>query len=1332
MMPATSSLRPQLPRTVESTCMSFQSSLDHTAEIGAIASTPVEDNRFSLAQFQQLKELRNSMFRSHCPGPSSEGGHSLTFINVTRDNIGQYVCLAHNGILPDASHTFYLDVNFSPEVSVNAEEVRKAIGQSVTFKCEVKANPSSAIQWEHMGSFMRNDHRHKLTRQKKDDTTSVLTLHVDQLEREDFGRYSCVAENTLGTVRATVQLTEITSAQCGEARARVQEELNVSGILGDWQRVKVISYLYGNKTYISETVKYFINTDGHLSSAYRGKSKNADTCADPGVHVLAEEEQPGKYLSANRELFQFVYTDYTNAVFFMCREVDDSGHCHKENLHVEIITKNFPIPESKMAELEQIVSDLCLDVEDMIETTPGLCAFPENFLESVGYADDDAATSHCDQARSHVQEDFNVYDFLGTWHRVKTTPYFYGNQTYRSWTMQFFINAGGSLSSAFISRNNNVCSDPGVFLLGLESRGKYIHTYQEYREQFQFVYTDYTNAVLYMCREVDDSGHCQKENLHVEIITKNFPVPDAKMAELEKIVSDLCVDVEDMIEGTPGRCDFTEGFLKSVGYDTNGVNQDYLCQVERTRVQTNFNASQFVGEWQVMKTTTFRGNRETFMSESINYFLSTTGHLVVAFSGLNPGSENCLPPHHLELTQDQPGRYTAHIMNMSASVQIVYTDYNYAVTLSCSSISDNGQCPQQHMSVQIIARQNPVPDNIMHNLERYVSALCISVEDMRDNVPDLCEIPVDYLVSAGYHSEEMCKLDKMPIQKNFDKNRFLGMWNIIKTSPNNFGGKVYLTAIQDYFLKDDGAFTTAYRGYIQGSSTCLRPGTILFEKDSHGDYIFSTLTGQGTFKIVYTDYNYAVTYSCRQVGNDGWCLDGLAHTSILARDDIIDPDTMKLLESYVQRTCVDLKTMVYVDTDLCTIPPEYLETVGHSGADRCQVPNIPIQADFDLTQFLGKWNALKILPYFYGEKTYRSMTHKYFLNGDDRLTLVFKGYNQTSHQCVQPRHVTMEQRSPGYFVLPNNATYRVVYTDYEYAILYISRSLQTDGHCLKEKTQVAIMSRHNSIPDEPLQPLLGDISSLCVDVSDLLDVKPGVCLISAAEMDKAGYTGPPEDECQLSGISYQENINTTMLQGEWYTVMSTPLSGHLVASLGPAYFHFDGWHLVRLYRRIDEKSGLCNPTEAISLREVTAAGEYYHHVNSHSFTFRILHTCPMYMVIYTCPEEAEDGTCVHAWVNILARSKVIPDKHLADLKKYVTHACIDSNTLSNNEKLECLPLMPSAIVWRQPLWRQQGRPDHRWSSWGSCEPVEVLKLTEFEQPGDYTIGFGDSSSLHGE
>ncbi|XP_071097239.1 uncharacterized protein [Haliotis cracherodii] len=1372
-----------------------QSSLAHTAEVGAIASTPVEENRFSLAQFQELKELRNSMFKSHCPGPSPAGGHSLTFMNVYWANIGQYICHAHNDIQPDASQTFYLQVNFSPEVSVNAEEVRKAIGQSMTFECEVKANPRPTIEWEHMGSYVRDNYRHSITRRSMDNITTVSTLHVEHIESEDFGRYFCIAENSVGTMRAAVQLTERTADQCAEARTQVQRELNVNGLLGEWQRVKAIPYLYGNNTYISETVKYFLNTDGQLSSAYHGKLKNADACAGPGVSVLTEE-YPGKYFSTNgkfRELFQFVFTDYTNAVLYMCLEVDDSGHCQKENLHIEIITKQFPIPTSKMAELEQIVSNLCVDVEDMIEATPGLCAFPEGFLESVGDPADDVGTSHCDQARRRVQEEFNVYDFLGTWHRVKTTPYYYGDQTYRSWTMQFFINGGGSLSSAYISQNNNVCSDPGVFLLEQESPGKYIHSYQEYRELFQFVFTDYTNAVLYMCREVDVSGHCQKENLHVEIITKQFPIPTSKMAELEQIVSNLCVDVEDMIEATPGRCEFPEGYLKSVGYDTNGVNQDYMCQVERTRVQANFNASQFVGEWQVMKTTTFRGDRETFMSETINYFLSTTGNLVLAFSGLNPGSEICLPPNHLKLTEAQPGQYTAHIQDNVASIQIVYTDYNYAVTISCSNASDNGQCPHQHMSVQIIARQNPVPDNIMHNLERYADALCINVDDMRVNVPDLCEIPVTYLVTAGYHSAEFCMLEKMPIQKNFDKNRFLGMWNIIKTSPNIYSGRVYLTAIQDYFLKDDGAFTTAYRGYIQGSSTCLEPGTILFKKDSHGDYVFKTMTGQGTFKIIYTDYKYAVTYSCRQVGNDGWCLDGLAHTSILAREDIVDPDTMTLLESYAQRTCVDLETMVHVDPELCSIPPEYLESVGYSGPDRCQVTNIPIQPHFSLSRFLGKWNTLRILTYYYGNKTYTSMTHKYFLNADDRLTLVFRGYNKSSQLCADSRFVSLDQRSRGYFVLPHNETFQVVYTDYEYAIVYICGSLQTDGHCLKQKTQVAIMSRHNSITDELLHQLQAKVADLCVDVGDLIDVDPGVCLISAADLDTAGYTGPPEDECQLTGITHQEDINTTMLQGEWYTVMSTPSSGQLShESLGPAYFHFEGWNLVRLYRGINNKSSLCAPTEAVSLTEVTAPGDYYHHANS--VAFRILHACPMYMVTYTCMEEGEDGTCADAWVNILARSKVIPANHIVGLKKYVTHACLDSNTLRNNEKLECR--VPSVIVqaamddlisddhsvigchsdfvpvqadldihkFADTMWFTLWRSSSMWgntslvpssrkqivlapvedesddvflltrsykSSWESCEPVEVLKLTESEQPGDYTISFGDSSSLHG-
>ncbi|XP_002042971.2 leucine-rich repeats and immunoglobulin-like domains protein 1 isoform X1 [Drosophila sechellia] len=128
--------------------------------------------------------------------------HVLSIENVDRHKGGVYICTANNRVGQPASSQVVLHVLFSPEISVERSVVFSGEGHEATLVCIVHGETQPEVIWFKDTMQLDTTERHIM-----ETRGSRHTLIIRKVHPQDFGNYSCVAENQLGKARKTLQLS---------------------------------------------------------------------------------------------------------------------------------------------------------------------------------------------------------------------------------------------------------------------------------------------------------------------------------------------------------------------------------------------------------------------------------------------------------------------------------------------------------------------------------------------------------------------------------------------------------------------------------------------------------------------------------------------------------------------------------------------------------------------------------------------------------------------------------------------------------------------------------------------------------------------------------------------------------------------------------------------------------------------------------------------------------------------------------------------------------------------------------------------------------------------
>ncbi|XP_078604169.1 hemicentin-1-like isoform X2 [Branchiostoma floridae x Branchiostoma japonicum] len=123
----------------------------------------------------------------------------LEITGVQLGDSGEYVCVATNSA-GSTSISSYLEVGLQPTFSVVPVDMGVDIGYNVTLPCESVGSPTPAIRWTHNGQPVNlvSDRKYK----QLDNG-----LFIQNIGLEQEGSYTCIAENALGKMQATLLVT---------------------------------------------------------------------------------------------------------------------------------------------------------------------------------------------------------------------------------------------------------------------------------------------------------------------------------------------------------------------------------------------------------------------------------------------------------------------------------------------------------------------------------------------------------------------------------------------------------------------------------------------------------------------------------------------------------------------------------------------------------------------------------------------------------------------------------------------------------------------------------------------------------------------------------------------------------------------------------------------------------------------------------------------------------------------------------------------------------------------------------------------------------------------
>ncbi|XP_052807003.1 protein amalgam-like [Mya arenaria] len=133
---------------------------------------------------------------------------SLKISKVNREHQGVYKCIAKNTAGMDVRR-IKLDVKFTPRLASKAREVFQAVGYKRELKCEASGNPTPTkdqMMWFRNGNLLSAGKKYTFENYFGSNYV-LMKMIIHDIVAEDYGQYSCYAENMQGSGETTILLT---------------------------------------------------------------------------------------------------------------------------------------------------------------------------------------------------------------------------------------------------------------------------------------------------------------------------------------------------------------------------------------------------------------------------------------------------------------------------------------------------------------------------------------------------------------------------------------------------------------------------------------------------------------------------------------------------------------------------------------------------------------------------------------------------------------------------------------------------------------------------------------------------------------------------------------------------------------------------------------------------------------------------------------------------------------------------------------------------------------------------------------------------------------------
>jgi len=137
-------------------------------------------------------------------------GDYLELQDISREQMGAYLCIASNRIPPSVSKRITLTVEFQPMMYIPNQLIGAPVNTQVTLECTTEASPKAITYWVFQDVMILMSQRHH-THEEVEGYRLHSKLTIKSVIEGDYGAYRCVSKNSLGETEGQIRLYEIVS-----------------------------------------------------------------------------------------------------------------------------------------------------------------------------------------------------------------------------------------------------------------------------------------------------------------------------------------------------------------------------------------------------------------------------------------------------------------------------------------------------------------------------------------------------------------------------------------------------------------------------------------------------------------------------------------------------------------------------------------------------------------------------------------------------------------------------------------------------------------------------------------------------------------------------------------------------------------------------------------------------------------------------------------------------------------------------------------------------------------------------------------------------------------
>ncbi|KAL8608206.1 hypothetical protein ACOMHN_016661 [Nucella lapillus] len=1207
------------------------------------------------------------------------GGSKLRFRNVQTDDEGVYKCEVSSRDDSPVSAFVRLQVGFGPETTVRERQVSVLFGGQLTLTCHVQIKSPDMLIWRKGDADIEPDDRRSVSLIQTSEYGFELRLLIRQMNKDDFGQYSCFAKDQLGESLSAVEVMEQTyvRGRCVVRDIPVMKNFNVQKFLGDTESVQSTGTLWNNQTSVSEVQGLFVTIGGSLVQYYRAFSSEKQHCLEPGTSSLVRLDTPGDYqltLNGQRARHKIVYTDYTHAVTYTCMSRNDQLPCPQNLELVQILSRQSHIPDAVLQRLYGYVQQTCVPVSSLVETVPGICQMPADFMYRKGWIGK-YPELNCQVAKLHTQGNLTAGHVTGKWQLIgEVRPEDYSTPARISLHL---VSSGDRLIRLHRSVQSEFCTATEADILHKSmTEGSYYSDYKGRTVDSKILWVDTASLVLYTCLALKHDGTCYSGSELVELYHRHSRIDHNAMLWLLRAVSHACVDVKRLVRvEASDACPVPKRIVRAAKWGEVYEGPTRIgCHHMLIADRMGFWEEKLTGHWTVMyRNVESLPDRSPIgqFSQSYHILHSRPGLVTFMIRHYESGGEwqLCPPTRVLHFAQRS---------GLGDYIHISHTPIDTAVVYWCQNTGPDGVCSPDSLTVEILVRsaQTLVSKKRLHSMLQSSVDACVQLENMQATSQlEKCTIPdtvVDLVkkqqVTSTFDIPVLtCKNQLIKGENNLDVEKLTGKWMVMWRNKEFWAVRSPL-AESSFLIATHYGLLYIWRSWNNDLDRCGPEEAGRFITTSGpGDY-YSGFDGVPVaMKILkLTDDGNTMLAMWCHLDDNSRCHPHRTTIEILSRSAVLDNDTRDELFSLVDLDCVSAPEWVPSDPGVCQVENDVLTAAYIDGLDSveyskigCRVDLIEGQPGITEDLIVGSWRSVYQSNLSDSEGSAAMIDFHFTKTAEGPISLLYRLYSAAKKECLPSRVLELthdDRKSTGVFQLkhcdreePYGYVY-VLYADGDHLGILLCTDVRKDGMCDPQTQNLGVN-----------QTLIDAVTGLGAD----------------ACVDPLSLVIPELDPCPVP-----EPILTDALRGEleacsgtWYTAADAVTEGRMkIKAVQSITYHFvpktDG-SVAMLYTA--RESEVCQPTE-LRLLGSEADGHFNFTIDQRQGMMKVVWMDSNLALTYWCFDvETAEPWCPKMDVILLSRQPLNGEgwEMLAELPTRVADLCVSSKSFVTVSSESC-------------------------------------------------------------